>query len=809
MKILYLYDTRTGLSALVSLEVSRAVDAAVEALPEGSCRWDATNLLEALRNGSEDALRVLDATGKPGSSILRGNLRLLGDFDECVAIPASRYCLADVRLPAPADIDNATARLLSIATAGRWLFEDIPRRSGPMVLPIFSLTQWGICVPISCDPDEVSAFVTSFLENLCGLKLTIDVPHGACTSKLPSLSTADIVILSTILVVIIFIVLCTFWDLVVRACQKHNEEEKASNSLANLAKGMSLCSSWKNLWNSHRTNSSIACIDGIRAFSALWVIMTHKILQMSQEPSVNKVILLESTRDIPKMPLLNSMINVDSFFLISGMLRAMNFMRDVQQRGGFWIATGILQRLLRLTPAYAVVLAVYACLLPYFGSGPEWNTQVGYNSKMCKQHWMFNIMYVNNYINYENMCMLQSWYLSADMQLFVCALIILIPLYYWHKIGELLLGLVIFVSVALPFATVLIRRLPGLYQPTQPDDQLYEYMRDVYMATHNRMTPYLVGLALGYLLHRIKGQPVTKSKNSALLESPHISMPEAKKNNQQRIDNVSNILLCRNAITLQVNSPNTKQERTTTFFMASDSREMLISSSKTSLWKENFNCKSVKNDMSCATVEHKVLIGVGWTVSLLVLGAVVWGPYHLLQECASLTTTTLESAAYAALHRFTWALALGWIIIACYHNLRFGVVGDAVKGILESSTWQPLSRLSYCIFLTHIAVLLINSGRIRTPIFMDEYLLMHSYAGDLAIVLLISMALHLFVEAPSLFLARTIFSRQGNQQQSSKIVKNQTPHQRNTVDQKKKQQRWQHVSPTDIPTSSECPVGQP
>ncbi|XP_049765187.1 O-acyltransferase like protein-like [Schistocerca cancellata] len=444
--------------------------------------------------------------------------------------------------------------------------------------------------------------------------------------------------------------------------------------------------------------------------------MTHKILQMSQEPWVNKVILLESTRDIPKMPLLNSMINVDSFFLISGMLRAMNFMRDVQQRGGFWIATGILQRLLRLTPAYAVVLAVYACLLPYFGSGPEWNTQVGYNSKMCKQHWMFNIMYVNNYINYENMCMLQSWYLSADMQLFVCALIILIPLYYWHKIGELLLGLVIFVSVALPFATVLIRRLPGLYQPTQPDDQLYEYMRDVYMATHNRMTPYLVGLALGYLLHRIKGQPVTKSK---------------------------------------------------------------------------------------------VLIGVGWTVSLLVLGAVVWGPYHLLQECASLTTTTLESAAYAALHRFTWALALGWIIIACYHNLRFGVIGDAVKGILESSTWQPLSRLSYCIFLTHIAVLLINSGRIRTPIFMDEYLLMHSYAGDLAIVLLISMALHLFVEAPSLFLARTIFSRQGNQQQSSKIVKSQTPHQKNTVDQKKKQQRWQHVSPTDIPTSSECPVGQP
>ncbi|XP_049836844.1 O-acyltransferase like protein-like [Schistocerca gregaria] len=707
---------RTGLSALVSLEVSSAVDAAVEALPEGSCRSDATNLLDALRNGSEDALRVLDATGKPGSSILRGNLRLLGDFDECVAMPASRYCLADVRLPAPADIDNATARLLSIATAGRWLFEDIPRRSGPMVLPIFSLTQWGICVPISCDPDEVSAFVTSFLENLCGLKLTIDVPHGACTSKLPSLSTADIVILSTILVVIIFIVLCTFWDLVVRSCQKHNEEEKASNSLANLAKGMSLCSSWKNLWNNHRTNSSIACIDGIRAFSALWVIMTHKILQMSQEPWVNKVILLESTRDIPKMPLLNSMINVDSFFLISGMLRAMNFMRDVQQRGGFWIATGILQRLLRLTPAYAVVLAVYACLLPYFGSGPEWNAQVGYNSKMCKQHWMFNIMYVNNYINYENMCMLQSWYLSADMQLFVCALIILIPLYYWHKIGELLLGLVIFVSVALPFATVLIRRLPGLYQPTQPDDQLYEYMRDVYMATHNRMTPYLVGLALGYLLHRIKGQPVTKSK---------------------------------------------------------------------------------------------VLIGVGWTVSLLVLGAVVWGPYHLLQECASLTTTTLESAAYAALHRFTWALALGWIIIACYHNLRFGVIGDAVKGILESSTWQPLSRLSYCIFLTHIAVLLINSGRIRTPIFMDEFLLMHSYAGDLAIVLLISMALHLFVEAPSLFLARTIFSRQGNQQQSSKIAKNQTPHQKNTVDQKKKQQRWQHVSPTDIPTSRECPVGQP
>lgn len=44
-----------------------------------------------------------------------------------------------------------------------------------------------------------------------------------------------------------------------------------------------------------------------------------------------------------------------------------------------------------------------------------------------------------------------------------------------------------------------------------------------------------------------------------------------------------------------------------------------------------------------------------------------------------------------------------------------------MNGFLSARVFQPLSRLSYCVYLTHYAVLMINTGRYRNAMYGDEY----------------------------------------------------------------------------------------
>lgn len=44
----------------------------------------------------------------------------------------------------------------------------------------------------------------------------------------------------------------------------------------------------------------------------------------------------------------------------------------------------------------------------------------------CNQYWWRNILYINNWYPFSQMCMIWSWYLANDMQLYVIAIVLLI-----------------------------------------------------------------------------------------------------------------------------------------------------------------------------------------------------------------------------------------------------------------------------------------------------------------------------------------------------------------------------------------------
>nr|CAD7403130.1 unnamed protein product [Timema poppensis] len=160
-----------------------------------------------------------------------------------------------------------------------------------------------------------------------------------------------------------------------------------------------------------------------------------------------------------------------------------------------------------LTPAYAVVIAFYATLFPKIGSGPLWDARIGLERDRCVESWWANIIYVNNYVNTDMLCMFQSWYIAADTQLFLISMFLVYTIWRWPTVGKILLFVVLALSLAIPFVITLISRLDPLlmmFRAELEDISSNAFFKHSYVKTHMRGTPYFLGVLLGYLVHRLQ-----------------------------------------------------------------------------------------------------------------------------------------------------------------------------------------------------------------------------------------------------------------------------------------------------------------
>ncbi|KAF4528377.1 hypothetical protein B566_EDAN016911, partial [Ephemera danica] len=614
------------------------------------CRKHSLEILEGFKNFETWAIRMVDASAKLQSGFLRGNIKNLGHFDECVETTNERftgqYCLASVHLtPLHRAAHHAEAtRLLDIATVGRRHREITVNRTNipiPDLLPSLALAQMGVCVPSSCLSRDVQTSLTAGLHSLTrplGLSVTVEVPPGACrTMRNQVFSFADIAVISTLVLFLLLVAASSAYHIL---CPEI--AVSSSNPIRRALVAFSLPMNWSRLFAIDSVHhGSLDSLEGIRVLSTVWVIMTHKLLHYAQEPWVNKSQITEALTNLPKMPLINTMLNVDTFLLVSGLLKCYHFLRDLENKK-FNFFSCYSRRYLRLTPAYALMMAFYATLLVRLGSGPLWHKFMELPAQACRENWPVNLLYLNNYVQNDRQCMIQSWYLAADMQLCLLSPLIIYPLWRWPRFGKSVLVTIMGLAIAVPFAIVYFNGELPTYLVGASDERLLSYMHNIYYTTHTRFSPYVVGIALGYLLYKLN---TTKLRMS------------------------------------------------------------------------------------------KVTVASGWALCMAVLYAVMFGAYDLVQF--DHMYDPVEASLYGALHRPAWAIAVAWIIFACHAGY-----GGWINNLLSARFFIPLSRISYCIFLTHYVVLML-----------------HDFAGDLVLILMASTLLYLFVEAPLFEITKIIYGR--------------------------------------------------
>jgi len=106
----------------------------------------------------------------------------------------------------------------------------------------------------------------------------------------------------------------------------------------------------------------------------------------------------------------------------------------------------------------------------------------------------------------------------------------------------------------------------------------------------------------------------------------------------------------------------------------------------------------------------KWLALVLWILSLSMLATVIFAVYPYTQSGAG-DISAMAGAFYLCCSRIAWPLALCWIIWACQNGLA-----PIVNEFLSWSFWQPLSKLSYCLYIWHLLVETVHIARIKTSL---------------------------------------------------------------------------------------------
>ncbi|KAF4531442.1 hypothetical protein B566_EDAN004212, partial [Ephemera danica] len=254
-------------------------------------------------------------------------------------------------------------------------------------MPMFSHIQAGVCVPASCGPRDTEKLVSAMLGQAVPreVSVTAELGQGACSGPHSKPPVPRFAILFFSLLVLVSLVGTTF-DLLLASESQDLRWIRAFSLTAN--------------WSTLADRGFISCLEGLRALSVFGVIMEHEIFQVGFLPLTNKFMGIETVKS-PEHMILVAFVSADNFFVISGLLRAIQLLKDFDRHNGcsarlMW--DHAIRRYLRVTPALMVAILVYVTLLPSLGSGPLWYEYAVLPSQACRRNWYLNMFYVNHYV---------------------------------------------------------------------------------------------------------------------------------------------------------------------------------------------------------------------------------------------------------------------------------------------------------------------------------------------------------------------------------------------------------------------------
>ncbi|XP_037084155.1 nose resistant to fluoxetine protein 6-like [Pollicipes pollicipes] len=528
------------------LAVSRLAVPTLQA-SDGLCRAHSRIFWDELTGEALWPKLMLDATGKVSDGILAGNVNIFGSFDECqfitVELNATKYPDLPTQglhfvgryVPVIAFPIIATRDKHDLQKDPADVSEHDDDLGSVIILPSAGMPTGviGMCVPSSCSGDDVARG----LQLLLGRKVSVSALESTTSEDSVEFTPPDRAVITIMALFGGLMVAGTCLDLHYRGCTRRlmamlqlkpcacvpgadppagqqGDASDTSQPPRRAAPGrpqqallaFSVYTNTQKLLDTTPREGTLACLHGIRFFTMTWVVLGHAcggIVQFTQNVIV--------AYDYFKSPLFevvaNAMPSVDTFFLLSGVLVAYGFCNVYEKTKKFNLPMFYIHRYLRLTAPYAFMIAIASTWFIYIGDGPVWSFTKSSGQLNCVKYWWRNLFYIQNFFSVGEQCLAQSWYLAVDMQMFVFAPLVLLPLVWRPVFGLAWLGLITTLFLILRMVLWGVKDMPPIPFGLRPENQ--DELMNQYMYPWMRCTVWLVGIGLGFLLHKLRGRRVT------------------------------------------------------------------------------------------------------------------------------------------------------------------------------------------------------------------------------------------------------------------------------------------------------------
>lgn len=482
---------------------------------------------------------------------------------------------------------------------------------------------------------------------------------------------------------------------------------------------------WHSLFHKDRS-SDLAVLDGVRSFSILWIIGLHTWWILGWWYTSDA-----SYRELDGSLLMRAVKNgdlaVDMFFVLSGFLIAFILIREWNKTGAVSVWRFYLRRWLRITPAYAVVLAC-------FWGGQYFIKLCEGDCNYCNLFGWSNLLFINNFVSPAFVsCMIWTWSIAVEMQFYVFSPFIIWLLMRRRNWGLALLAFLFVLTLFLRGLLVFVFDF-HLFNEPPPD-----YSDKIYTKVYTRMGPYLLGMLLGY----INCKRESDASNSATNKSPTVAATPAP----------LVIALRPVVVDTAVSDSGSGSDDGSSTGSSSNSPALGddINTTSTTYINTPVLLQAVAVPPEPATVSHPWWVQVLWLLSLAGVGLGVSVEIVFAHAYAGEVIPWVR-LLYFTFHRTIMGACTCVMIALCLfvhraHGVVINAVASAVRWVLSWRVWYAMANLTYCLYLVHVIVIFGHAWQ-RTFPSMDYLRFIELWVENVLLSVIVSIPLHLFVEKP-------------------------------------------------------------
>ncbi|CAG4952659.1 unnamed protein product [Colias eurytheme] len=475
-------------------------------------------------SNSSLVLQFLDASAKIPSGVLSLNVFDYGDYYECLDIDHAisdmhiqgKYCMINIPFTQKSSKTNMYYKSMLPKFSTNDLMELFPEQvvvyfkslfdnveNSPAIRDSAGSTllsptvKLALCIPRVCTVKQVENFINSplplpkvtYVESFC--RLPNDIPYV----------TADYIAFGVFGILLLLTLLSTSYDLYQVFIRKKKEVSRILTSF-------SIYTNTRRLVNFESHKNALECVDGIRTLSMFWVICGHTYIFTFMTPPHNMSDVVQWSSYFSSTWIVACPIVVDTFFTLSGILCIYVIPNNITAKPFLkHIHIFYLYRILRMFPILATIVLLQTSIMTWISDGPDWE-KMGMASELCRQRWWATLLHIQNFYRPLGICVLQSWYITVDTQLYLLSPFVIVFLLGSSLVAWIALTTVGLASMIIVVVYVVKYEFPSALMNVYYTDSFVNFFHDFYFNTATRASPFVIGILFGYLLKLYRGRKI-------------------------------------------------------------------------------------------------------------------------------------------------------------------------------------------------------------------------------------------------------------------------------------------------------------